>query len=313
MTFALTKVQAYGIESEEPLNKRYRQYLLLTGTAAATDTALDLGLYIAGSLGTFWTAAGTGTPGAGALTALQDIGTRAQFFDGFGADFQNRAQVDNAATGIVTILSAASSGGSTTENYTVTGLLTTDTILSVTPEVVGTGLLTKTIVLTGTIAGGSATPVATVTGLVAATDTVLAVSQKTANANSLPLLGYTTVADNAVTCVYSADPAGSGVVNVTVERTLAGEYPAPIAWNTQAADGLHVVYQANPGTGAKVQVTVSRAGAVTAVEAGTYQLVFNNKAPSVTFASGNAPTTFNIALKWVLQPGVGPVEYYAQS
>lgn len=78
MAFVITKVQAYGIEAEEPVNKRYRQYMYLTLTAANTDVDLDLGDNQTGSLGTFWTAAGGTTVGAGALRAIQDIVTRAE-------------------------------------------------------------------------------------------------------------------------------------------------------------------------------------------------------------------------------------------
>ncbi len=110
MTFALAKVQAYGIEAEEPLNKRYRQDLILTITAANTDVDLDLGDYIAGSLGTFWDAVDGTATGAGALQAMQDIGTRAEAFDGFGGNFMTRAQVDAASTLITALNSGASTG-----------------------------------------------------------------------------------------------------------------------------------------------------------------------------------------------------------
>ncbi len=79
MAFAITKVQAYGIEAEEPLNKRYRQHMYLTLTAANTDVDLDIGDNQTGSLGTFWTAASGTATGAGALQAIQDIVTRAEF------------------------------------------------------------------------------------------------------------------------------------------------------------------------------------------------------------------------------------------
>lgn len=78
MAFAITKVQAYGIEAEEPLNKRYRQYMYLTLTAANTDVDLDLGDNQAGSLGTFWDAVDGTAIGANALLAIQDIVTRAE-------------------------------------------------------------------------------------------------------------------------------------------------------------------------------------------------------------------------------------------
>lgn len=66
-------------------------------------------------------------------------------------------------------------------------------------------------------AGGAASATLTVTGLLA-TDTVLAVSQKTAGANSLPLLGWTTVANNALTVQWSADPGAGSVVVISVKR-----------------------------------------------------------------------------------------------
>lgn len=66
-------------------------------------------------------------------------------------------------------------------------------------------------------AGGGASEVLVVTGLLA-TDTVLSVSQKTAGANSLPLLGWTTVANNALTVQWSADPGAGAVVVVAVKR-----------------------------------------------------------------------------------------------
>jgi hypothetical protein len=78
MAFVLTKVQAYGIEAEEPLNKRYRQYMYLTITAANTDVDLDIGDNVAGSLGTFWAAVDATSTGLNALQAIQDIVTRAE-------------------------------------------------------------------------------------------------------------------------------------------------------------------------------------------------------------------------------------------
>ncbi len=142
MTFAITQVQCYGIEAEEPLNKRYRQYMILTLTAANTDTALDLGANQTGSLGTFWTAAGTGTPGAGALKAIQDIVTRAQYFDSFGGNFLDRAQVDSSATIFTTLDTAASTGGSASETLTLTGAATGDTPVAATPIWPASGSIT---------------------------------------------------------------------------------------------------------------------------------------------------------------------------
>lgn len=66
-------------------------------------------------------------------------------------------------------------------------------------------------------AGGGATAAMVVTGL-KTTDVILSVVQKTKGANSLPLLGWTTVAANSVTAVWSADPGAGSVIVVTVKR-----------------------------------------------------------------------------------------------
>lgn len=68
-------------------------------------------------------------------------------------------------------------------------------------------------------AGGAATEAMTLTGLAAA-DVILSVVQKTPGANSLPLLGWTTQAADALTCTWSADP-GAGAVVVVVVRKAA--------------------------------------------------------------------------------------------
>lgn len=65
--------------------------------------------------------------------------------------------------------------------------------------------------------GAAATEAMVVTGLLA-NDTILAVTQKTKGANNLPLLGYTTQAANALTCVWSATVGAGAVVEVLVRR-----------------------------------------------------------------------------------------------
>lgn len=65
--------------------------------------------------------------------------------------------------------------------------------------------------------GGAATEAMTVTGLLS-TDTILAVSQSVKGANSLPLIGYNTLANNALTGVWSADPGANSVIKVAVLR-----------------------------------------------------------------------------------------------
>lgn len=64
-------------------------------------------------------------------------------------------------------------------------------------------------------AGGAATAALTCTGLLT-TDTILSVFQHTAGANSLPLLGYSTVVSNGLTAIWSADPGAGAVVVVSV-------------------------------------------------------------------------------------------------
>lgn len=66
-------------------------------------------------------------------------------------------------------------------------------------------------------AGGAATEALTCTGLLT-TDTILSVDQKTPGANSLPLLGWSTVVTNGLTGVWSANPGAGAVVLVAVKR-----------------------------------------------------------------------------------------------
>lgn len=65
--------------------------------------------------------------------------------------------------------------------------------------------------------GGGVSEVMTVTGLLA-TDTVLSVDIKTMGANPVTLKGWSTVANNALTCQFSADPGAGLVVQVTVKK-----------------------------------------------------------------------------------------------
>jgi hypothetical protein len=127
MAFALTKVRAYGIEAEQPLNKRYQQMLVLSYTALNTDTALDIGNYA----GTFWTAVSGTEPGKTALAALKDISSRCDtFVDVGGTALAGKIP---AASGLISYDSAASAGGAASETYAVVGLAVADKVLSVTP------------------------------------------------------------------------------------------------------------------------------------------------------------------------------------
>lgn len=82
MAFALTKAVGYGVEAEEAVNKRYKQVLLLTITAANTDVDLDLGDYA----GTFWDAVDGTTVGATALAAIKQINVKALTLLSIGGD-----------------------------------------------------------------------------------------------------------------------------------------------------------------------------------------------------------------------------------
>lgn len=74
------------------------------------------------------------------------------------------------------------------------------------------------IVLTSSAgAGGGATEAMVLTGLLVS-DTIVSVVQKTPGANSLPLLGYSTQAANALTGIWSADPGAGAVIVVSVRR-----------------------------------------------------------------------------------------------
>lgn len=131
MTFAVTKVSAYGVEASEYTQAHFpfRQCWVIEGTAANTNVAYDFGNYT----GTFWTAVGGTEPGTTALNALKDIQVAAKAYiawGGIGLDAYTRAVASVTSVGALT--SAVYAGGSATPTLTVTGLLTTDTILGAT-------------------------------------------------------------------------------------------------------------------------------------------------------------------------------------
>ncbi len=139
MTFALASFRAYGIEAEEVVNKRYKQVLSLSITAANTNVAVDIGTYA----GTFWTAVGGTAPGINALLAVKDIQTRAKTFlkvagSGIGSKVQNLATYPS----IVSIAGTVAAG-SATPAVTAAALQasTADTILSVTQDAKGANSL----------------------------------------------------------------------------------------------------------------------------------------------------------------------------
>jgi len=92
-------------------------------------------------------------------------------------------------------------------------------IISATAITLGTGVsLASVQTFTSTAGtGGSASEAMVVTGLLAS-DTIIAVTQKTAGANSLPMLGYSVQANNSLTITWSADPGAGSVILVSVKR-----------------------------------------------------------------------------------------------
>lgn len=131
MAFAISRFEAYGVAIDEPITKKFIQRAVLNITGLATDIDLDLG----DNTGTFFTAVGATEPGLTALKALKDIQLRAKAFLSVQGTGINAKTGTGAAVKVLS--SAASSGGAATEALTVTGLLTTDTIIAVSQRVKG--------------------------------------------------------------------------------------------------------------------------------------------------------------------------------
>ena len=90
-----------------------------------------------------------------------------------------------------------------------------------TTKKVGLGDLLNIQVYTSSAgAGGAATEAMVLTGL-SASDTILAVTQKTKGANNLPLLGWSTQAANALTAIWSANPGAGSVIQVLVSKAAS--------------------------------------------------------------------------------------------
>jgi hypothetical protein len=308
MTFSLQQFKAYGIRSDKTRQHAW-QVAELGIVAANTDTALDISSDTNGSLGTFWTAAianGTyGTLASNALASIQAIVANINSLKTVSSEALLAKQPADSA-GLVSFLSSASLGGAAAEAYTVTGLLSTDTILSVTPKIASATGRAAISVLAGTVPSGAATGNATVTGLLG-TDTVLAVTQNAKGANSLPLLGYGAPASNAIPFVYSADPGASGTINVLISRAATTDTYNPVSYGSPGTDALTVTYGADPGAGAKVEVLVSRTAGTLVPVAGQYHMAVTGHLPSITFASGDAPTSQVLRLVWTLQDGMEAV------
>ncbi len=132
MALALVSFRADGLEVDESVVKLFKQQAVLTITGAATDTTVD----ISNPGGAFWTAVSGTIPGSVALPALLDIATRAECL--YAVALADGALSKSKAGSSPEVLSSnASSGGMATETLTVTGLTTTDIIVSVTQRVAG--------------------------------------------------------------------------------------------------------------------------------------------------------------------------------
>lgn len=66
-------------------------------------------------------------------------------------------------------------------------------------------------------AGGAATEALAVSGLLAS-DSIVSVSQKSAGANGMPLLGYDFLGAGSLTGIWSVDPGAGAVLHVCVGR-----------------------------------------------------------------------------------------------
>jgi hypothetical protein len=228
MSQAVTQVQAFGFEKDESLTYRFSQRLILWTTGLNTDTVYDFGNNVAGSLGTFWTAAlANGTYGSIATTALQLIQT-----------IQPLAQQFLQFIGPVAASYVKVGGGSVQS-------------------------------LTSANIASSATPTATVTGLLA-TDVILSVTQSTANTNSLTPIAFGTPSANALPLTYSGACGTGGQVTVTFFRPTGTVTPQ----------------------GSQYTLALQ-----------------SNLSPNLTFASGYAPTAGVFYLDYDLANGTHPVYY----
>jgi len=137
MAFACTKFKAYVVTAQSPTRARKLQRVAMTVTGLNSDTALDIGTLG----GTFWTAAkADGTYGSianAAYDTLVKIVAEALALDEIGGTIEAYDRNDGQKYDYFVYESAAGAGGGATEAMTVTGLLATDTILSVSQSTKG--------------------------------------------------------------------------------------------------------------------------------------------------------------------------------
>lgn len=138
MSRAVTAVEAFGREIDEPITKRFQQVLHLSVTGLATDTAYDF----SNAAGAFWTDALAdvtyGSVATQALAVLRAIQAGAKNF----LSVQSPQLAPKTVMGAtIQSINGTVASGSATPAVTVTGLLTTDVILSVTQTTKGANSL----------------------------------------------------------------------------------------------------------------------------------------------------------------------------
>lgn len=119
MALACTKVEAFVREIDEPITKRFTQVVKISFTGANTDVTHDLGAYVAGSLGTLWTAVGAdGAAGQAALGILQTL--QPSIATGLGVkspEIEKRTPLGSAATAATNQVVRAVANGVTNLTY----------------------------------------------------------------------------------------------------------------------------------------------------------------------------------------------------
>jgi hypothetical protein len=147
MTLSLQKFKAYGLRCSGAQRQHTQQVVEMYIAGAATDTTWDISADTSGSLGTFWTAALAdatyGQLGTSALALIQKIQAIADDLKPPVAEsISGYSSTSSAAKSILALLSSAIAGGAAAQTATVTGLLTTDTLLGLTQTVANANSLT---------------------------------------------------------------------------------------------------------------------------------------------------------------------------
>lgn len=142
-----------------------------------------------------------------------------------------------------------------------------------------------------------------------------------ADAESVELATRTTVTE-AVKVLSSAASAGGAatealtvtglattdVILALTQRVKGANSTALNGWSTQILNGVTASWTGNPGAGSIVDVAFMRPAATP--DAGQYSISFSNLSPIITFKTADAPTSWNIVLRWVLKEGEEPLELY---